>query len=886
MRALLRSALWLLARLVIPLRYRIRVHGWEQVRVLKSPVLLLPNHPGYIDPVLILTVFYPKLRPRLMLYEETFRSPIVHPLVKLLNAVPVPDLDRPSLAARQRAEQAVAKVIEGLRSDENFGLWPSGRVQRDGTERLGGARALTDILGAVPDAELVLVRTRGVWGSMFTYARTGKRPRLMRCIGTGALMLLANLIFFMPRRRVEMTVERLDRSQLPELERDKVNRWFEAWYNADGPEQPKYVPYHFLFGPRSYEFPPLAYSAVDEITLEQVRPEDRQSVAEILADQLGRPLTAEEIQPDTRLDDDLGLDSLQRMDLTLAVEHRFGFSADTAPATVGQLLALAEGLVEKESPKPAPPEWFVPASVERPPEILGDTIPEAFVARVLASPRDVAGADDQTGVVSYRRLLVGARLMGRRFAGLPAANVGLMLPASVACDTMLFGLYLAGKLPVLLNWTTGPAYLNDAARLTGLNHVITSRQLRDRLGIAIEGVQFIDVEEIGAQIGLFERLQMLLAARFLPGRLTQAVAQMRIDQPAVIVFTSGSEAAPKVVPLTHQNILSNQRGALTALHPTRRDSVLACLPMFHSFGLTMTGLLPLLAGVRVVHHLDPTDASGLIRKIAAYKPTIFVGTPTFVGHVFERATPGQLDSLRLIIVGAETCPPALFEKCRRLAPSAQLLEGYGITECAPVLAVNRPDDNRPGTLGRPIGGVDLRVVDLETHAPLPSGKMGMLLVSGPNVFPGYLGSEQPSPFVESDGKRWFVTGDVADIDADGFVHFRGRLKRFVKAAGEMLSLPALEAPFVRLYPPTQDGPRVAVEGLETENGRRIVLFTTEPISLKEANARLQEEGFYGVMRLDEVRQVEKIPVLGTGKTDYRQLRAMIAKRAPAKSGNN
>jgi long-chain-fatty-acid--[acyl-carrier-protein] ligase len=140
--------------------------------------------------------------------------------------------------------------------------------------------------------------------------------------------------------------------------------------------------------------------------------------------------------------------------------------------------------------------------------------------------------------------------------------------------------------------------------------------------------------------------------------------------------------------------------------------------------------------------------------------------------------------------------------------------------------------------------------------------------------------------VESDGKRWFVTGDVADIDADGFVHFRGRLKRFVKAAGEMLSLPALEAPFVRLYPPTQDGPRVAVEGLETENGRRIVLFTTEPISLKEANARLQEEGFYGVMRLDEVRQVEKIPVLGTGKTDYRQLRAMIAKRAPAKSGNN
>ena len=694
-------------------------------------------------------------------------------------------------------------------------------------------------------------------------------------------MLLANLIFFMPRRRVDMTIERVDRSQLPETERDKVNRWFEAWYNAEGPEQPTYVPYHFLFGQRSYEFPPLMCSSEDEIALEQVAPEARDAVAEVLADQLGRPPTTEELRADTRLDDDLALDSLQRMDLTLALERRFGFSADTAPVTVGQLLALAEGRIEKEAAKPAPPEWFQPTSVEEPPEILGDTIPAAFIARVRANPGDVAAADDLAGIVSYRRLLVGARLLARRFARLPAANIGLMLPASIACDTTLLGLYLAGKLPVLLNWTTGPAHLNHGVRLTGVTHVITSRRLRDRLGIVIEGVQFLDLEDLGAQIGMFERLRTLLATRFQPGHLSGKTPQMGVDAPAAVLFTSGSEAAPKVVPLTNQNIISNQRGALAALGPTRRDSVLACLPMFHSFGFTMTGLLPLLAGIRVVHHSDPTDASGLLRKIISYKPTIFVGTPTFVGHVFERAKRGQLDSLRLIIVGAETCPPALFDKCRQLAPSAQLLEGYGITECSPVVAFNRPNDNRPGTLGKPFPGVELRVVDLETHAPLASGQPGMLLVSGPNVFRGYLGSEQAPPFLESDCKRWFLTGDVADIDADSFVHFHGRLKRFVKAGGEMLSLPALEAPFVRLYPPTRNGPRVAVEGLETEKARRIVLFTTEAITLKEANARLQDEGFYGVMRLDEVRHVEKIPVLGTGKIDYLRLRAMIGERMPA-----
>jgi long-chain-fatty-acid--[acyl-carrier-protein] ligase len=271
-----------------------------------------------------------------------------------------------------------------------------------------------------------------------------------------------------------------------------------------------------------------------------------------------------------------------------------------------------------------------------------------------------------------------------------------------------------------------------------------------------------------------------------------------LDARAVILFTSGSEKAPKAVPLTHRNILSNQRGALAVLGATRRDVVLGFLPVFHSFGFTMTGLLPLLAGVRVLHHPDPTDASGLARKIAAYKPTLLVGTPTFVGHILERARPGELDSLRLIIVGAEKCPPGLFEKCRQVAPRAQLLEGYGVTECSPVVAVNRPEANRPGTVGQPLPGVDVRVVDVETGGVLPPGKMGILLVSGPSVFPGYLG-EETSPFVERDGKRWYVTGDLAEIDADGFIYFRGRLKRFLKAGGEMISLPALEEPFARLY---------------------------------------------------------------------------------------
>jgi long-chain-fatty-acid--[acyl-carrier-protein] ligase len=207
------------------------------------------------------------------------------------------------------------------------------------------------------------------------------------------------------------------------------------------------------------------------------------------------------------------------------------------------------------------------------------------------------------------------------------------------------------------------------------------------------------------------------------------------------------------------------------------------------------------------------------------------------------------------------------------------VEGYGITECAPVVSVNPPSVSKPGSIGKPLPGVTVRVVDLEDAAVLPAGRMGMIQVSGPTVFPGYLGHDGTPPFVEDEGKRWYVTGDLGELDGDGYLWFRGRLKRFLKAGGEMISLPALEEPFDRLYPPTKEsGPRVAVEGVEYDRGRWIVLFTTEALGLHEADAHLLQEGFHGVMHLDEVRRVKRIPTPGVGKIDYKQLRSLILER--------
>jgi long-chain-fatty-acid--[acyl-carrier-protein] ligase len=901
----LRYLFWILARLVLALRYRVRVRGLEQLCGLKRPVLVLPNHPAYIDPPLVLSALWPTLRPRPLIYEGFFRNPgyfntpFNNALIKLLDALLVPDLSSPSAKARARAEQVVGEIVAGLRKGGDYILWPAGHIQRDGAERLRAARALTDILKAAPEATLVRIRTRGVWGSMFSYARTGSRPHIMSRLFAGACRLLCNLIFFTPRRNVDITVEVVDRSQLPPLDdtgaesvrgrRQEINRWFEKWYNQDtngDPEQPTFIPYHFLFGPRTYRFPAAGTRAAAEES-HRVRPETWAEVVAILERKLKRPINKDEKQPDTRLDA-LGLDSLETMAVVLDIEQRFGFFSEQPPLTVADLGLLAEGLIESKPPKPPPKAWFGEGHQPTALHIEGETLAEAFVQRALANRKAVIAADDQAGVLTYERLLVGTLMLARRFAEQPITNVGLLLPSSVGCDTAFWALQVAGKVPVMLNWTTGPANLAHAVRSAGLQRVVTSNRFIDRLdekilrAVTPEGVQFLCLEDMLQEFSWFEKLRTWLRVRLRPSHVRRQLPRVDPGAHALILLTSGSEKEPKMVPLTHRNLLSNQRAALEVLDLKSADAVLGFLPAFHSFGLAVTALLPLLAGVRVVHHPDPTAASTLGRKIAAYRPTILAGTPTFVSAILGRAHARgeQLASLRLICVGAEKCPESLIDTCREVAPGACLLEGYGITECSPVVAVNRPTAHRPGTVGQVLPGMELCVVDPDTEQGLPVGRMGELWVSGPSVFPGYLAYEDKQPFREREGKRWYVTGDLAQIDADGFVRLCGRKKRFLKAGGEMISLPALEEPFAQDYPATEQGLQVAVEGIETEDGRRIVLFATVPVSLREANDRLHEKGFRGVMRLDEVRQMQTIPVLGTGKTDYKALRALITAGDP------
>lgn len=886
MRRLIDTLFWALIRAILWLRYRVTVKGLESIGGLKGPMLVLPNHPCYIDPPTVMSHLYRGLQPvlRPLVYSGTYRVPFLLPLMKLVQAHEVPDLSEQSRSAAARTQELIDSVVSRVEAGDSFIIYPSGRLQRTNREVVGSARLVHELVSRCPDLQVVLVRTRGLWGSLWGCARIGQPPPLTATVLTALGWLLASLVFFLPRRRVQLTVEPIERKQLPLDSREAFNRFLEDWYNVDVPDEPIFVRYNWLFGPSEGTYSPPEAVAVDVSSLQ---PKTVEQVNDLVASFLKRELSEEERQSAARLED-LGLDSLDRMELALRIEQQFGFQSDAVVETLGGLWALADGkLAGQGATKPlsVPKSWFAAsAGGTRGGErewLLDETVAAAFVRRMAESPSAAATGDPLSGLLTRQRLLAGATLMARRFAAIPEPHVGVMLPASVAADLVFFGLHLAGKTPVMMNWTTGPANLAHGIQVTDVKQVISSSRLVDRLGVEVEGAEYLFLEDVKKTIGKAEALATMANIRLRPGSLLRKVPKQRRDDPAAFLFTSGSESAPKTVPLTHQNLLTNITDSLDVLQPDNSDRLLGFLPPFHSFGLTGNVLLPQLAGIRSVRYADPTDAAGLVRLIGAYRPTLLFTTPTFLSYILNHCSGDELASLHKIITGAEACPEATYALCRDKAPDAIILEGYGITECSPVVAANRLDKIKHGSIGRPVKHVESRIVHHETHEPVADGEAGMLLVRGDSVFSGYHAYDGPSPFVEVEGQQWYRTGDLVSVDDDGYLQFRGRLKRFLKAGGEMISLPAIEAPLQKKYPADENGPKVAVEGIETPGGRQIVLFTTLDISLREAGDVLLEAGLRGVMRLDEVRKVDTIPVLGTGKTDYKTLRAWIEQSVTA-----
>ena len=482
----------------------------------------------------------------------------------------------------------------------------------------------------------------------------------------------------------------------------------------------------------------------------------------------------------------------------------------------------------------------------------------------------IAVEDTVTGALSRKRLLIGSQVFARRFADLsaPGEAIGVLLPNANGAVVAFFALQSAGRVAAMLNYTAGSANIVSALTTAKIRTVISSRAFiekaeLDDLVAAIEktGTKIVWLEDVRGVISTREKLLGALTWRW-PLRSVSG------DDPAVILFTSGSEGTPKAVVLSHANLQFNAAQAEARVCISVKDTLFNVLPVFHSFGLTGGTILPLLFGVKLFLYPSPLHYKIIPQVAAKVRPTIMFGTDTFLSGYARAGKDSDFDSLRFVVAGAEAVKP----ETRRIWKErfdATILEGFGMTEAAPVVAVNTASHSLSGTVGRPLPLIETR---LEPVEGIDAG--GRLWVKGPNVMLGYMTADMPGQLKPlEDG--WHDSGDIISFEPGGYIAIRGRAKRFAKIAGEMVSLGAIEMLVESLWPEDR---HAAVSVPDKRKGERIILITTHrPASKSDIQTHTQRSGAPELMIPGDVVEVAEIPMLGSGKTDYAQARKVAFK---------
>jgi long-chain-fatty-acid--[acyl-carrier-protein] ligase len=886
-------------RAILSLRYSVKVKGMEALipdRLnRKDGILFMPNHPAHVDPMLVFLLLWPKYRMRPLIVEYIFRSFLLKIANKIVHGLSIPNFESGVNEIKlEKAEKALQEMTAGLKKGQNFVIYPSGRLKGSGKELLGGASGTHDLLKQCPDANIVLIRTTGLWGSSFSKAILGRSPDLVKTLLHGAKVLLKNFIFFAPRRKVLIEIE-VNPEDLPRNNptRMQLNRYLENWYNRYPDEQGniheveplKLVSYSFW---KEEVFEPYqSKRKLAQNTNVKVSKETQTKIFRAIRDILDNQDL--EIKPEQNLAFDLGMDSLNVAELVVFLIKNFEVR-EVHPEdleTVATVLEIAEtGGEGRERERIAVDYTWGAKEFRLPPVLpLGKTIPEAFLRICERMGNSEACGDDVSGVLTYNRMKKAVLVLSQYFKTWEDKKVAVMMPASIGAYILILSLQAAGKVPVMLNWTLGSRYLEEMMNISGAKRIVSSWRFLDRLsnvqfGSCID--KFVLLEDIRSSLSLKMKLKGVFLSKC---SLNSVIRSLRLDaisgdDPAVILFTSGTESVPKGVPLSHKNIIMNQRSGMQCIRLERKDVLYGILPPFHSFGFSIAGLFPILSGTKVAFYPDPTDSFALAEGIHRWKITLFCSAPSFLRGLLRAAEPQQLKTIRYFISGAEKAPAELFERVAKVAPLAKLIEGYGITECSPVLTLNR-FNMEPKGVGRLLPGVELITIHPETLEVLSKGQEGEICVHGPNVFAGYLGSTK-SPFIEIDGKQWYRTGDIGYLDPDENLILSGRLKRFVKVGGEMISLGAIEEvltkSLIKQNRISSDVPSLAVCAEEKEEGKPlIVVFCTTSLEKEEANQLLLQAGFSNLVKVSQVKQIQEIPLMGAGKTDYRNLQAQLKK---------
>ncbi len=869
----------LITNFLVRLRYKITFKGLDEIKKTGNKgILFLPNHPALMDPIIVVATLFRRFRIRPIGHADQVDRPVIGWTARKMKVLTMPSLAKEGVGGAAAIKQTIDKCIEALNNGDNVLMYPSGALYRSKYEKIGTNSGVEQIVKAVPDAQIVLIRNRGLWGSMFSWGYEGVNPLAGRALKRGIKGLLLSGIFFMPKRKVTLEFE--EPKDFPvHGDRREINTYLEDFYNK-GALTAQYVPYSIWDRSGYHELPePIVHKADNDTSM--VPSATRKIVTNYIIDRIG----ISSFDDSSSLAGDLGMDSLAVSDIAVWIENEFGFPQTDIESlqSVGDLMLAACGQAVSAARAdllPVPEKWFKePPSYYKPDNMADLSICKGFLDQARRQPDRSMLADQKSGVKTNRDIVLSIMVLKPVIESLPGKYIGIMLPASAGATVLYLAILFAGKIPVMVNWTQGRKNLKVLMDKLEVSSILTSKLLLEKLkgqGVQLDSIddKFCCLEDIGKNISLAKKIWAKIKSKVCWAELDKAVP----DETAVVLFTSGSENIPKAVPLTHRNLMANIDSLLEYFNFGENEVMLGILPPFHSFGLLGLIVVPTVLGIRAVYSPNPNEGGVLARTVNHYKATFMLGTPTFLNGIVRAAAPGAVSSIKTIITGAEKCQPHVYDALEKACPDATVQEAYGITECSPGVSVNPYDNPKRETIGKIISCMQYVIVDPDSFTVIEQGKRGLLLVRGENVFHGYLKYDGGSPFVEYDGKMWYNTGDLVIEDSDRILTFAGRLKRFVKLGGEMISLPAIEEVLNKAFVTSEmseEGPVFAVLPSNLDENPELLLFTTIEIDREQVNTAIRDSGLSGLHNIREIRKVDDMPLLGSGKQDYRALADML-----------
>src|SRR5665647_918334 len=495
---------------------------------------------------------------------------------------------------------------------------------------------------------------------------------------------------------------------------------------------------------------------------------------------------------------------------------------------------------------------------------------QQFVRMAKKQANKLAVIDKTTGKnVTYSRALIGALILSSQFSKYDKGFIGIMIPTSAGCALASVGALMSGRIPVMINYSTGAeANAKYAQRKCKFKTIITSKSLLEKINCpVIDGMVLI--EDIMAGVTTTDKLKAALKTKLPVNMILNGIHKGDENDTAVILFTSGSEKDPKEVQLTHRNIASNIENFGGYVKINESDILLANLVFYHVFGLTVNLWVPFYYGMTMVSYANPLDFQTVSNIARDEKPTIMVGTPRFFWGYLQKSEPGDFKSLRLMVAGADKCPDALRDGYMK-KHGVTLLEGYGATETSPVISVNSHEFNRPGSTGKVIPNVQVRIENLETGEECATRQVGKILVKGDSVMKGYY--DDPELTAESLADGWYNTGDMGFFDEDGYLWHAGRFKRFAKIGGEMVSLVKVENILEKYLPAGLSC--CVVEVSDEKKGSYIVATVSNEVNKTEILRKMLKD--LPVIALPrQFIVVEELPMMSTGKIDFRKVTKMV-----------